>query len=102
MSGNIQPRMVALLTSQLDMLGFQPSQSCKSQLEQMVFRGITRMKIGGAIDQPGRVLQAEKSLRDMVKYFSDYARDAGTYPTINESDFRAALLASPPFWPYHS
>lgn len=102
MSSNVQPRLLGIMSSHLDVLGFKPPQSCKSQLEQLVFRGVSRMKTSRTLDQPGRVLQAEQALKELLAYFSNYARDAGTYPTITDQDYRTALLVAPPFWPFNS
>jgi hypothetical protein len=100
MTGNLQPRLLSILQREIDSLGFKPTTSCKSQMDQMVIRGIVRMRIGKALDNPGRILQAERSLRDLVQYFCDQSRDAGTFPEISDEDFRAALISCPPLWPY--
>lgn len=102
MTTNVQPRLLAIMNTQLDILGFKPPPSCKSQLEQMVLRGVGRMKTSKTLDQPGRVLQAEQALKELLTYFSKYARDAGTHPSINDRDFRTALVVMPPFWPFNS
>jgi hypothetical protein len=54
------------------------------------------------IDHQGYVTQAEQNLKSLIKYFCDYSRDLGTFPTLSDSDFNAALSSCPIFWPYCS
>ena len=45
-------------------------------------------------------MQAERNLQFLVLYFSDYAREVGTFPRLNNADFDDALIACPNFWLY--
>ena len=83
-------------------LQFQPSSYCEGQFKKMVGNGVTRMRINNAIEQPGYVLRAEKNLKTLVKYFSDYARKVGSFPTLSNSAFDNALKDCPSLWPYRS
>lgn len=81
---------------------FRPSGYCEGQFMKMVGQGITRMRINKAIDQPGHVIRAEKNMKVMVKYFSDYSRRVGTYPSLTNTAFDDALKDCPALWPYRS
>jgi len=61
-----------------------------------------RMRTSKALENAGHTLQAERNLKFLIRYLCDYSRDVGTFPQLNDSDFNAALLASPTFWPYCS
>jgi hypothetical protein len=100
MSNNLQPRLISIMQREMDFLSFKPPTSCKSQMDSMVAQGLTRMRISKALDNPGQVLLAERNLKELVKYLSDYSREVGSYPSIEEADFHAAMLASPAYWPY--
>ena len=43
---------------ELDMQGLQLPGSCRSRLEQMISRGVIRMRTNKILDNPGQVLQA--------------------------------------------
>ena len=86
---------------ELDMQGLQLPGSCRSRLEQMISRGVIRMRTNKILDNPGQVLQAEQNLKSLVRYFCEFSREAGIYPEITDPDFEKALLGCPPFFPFH-
>ena len=87
---------------ELQSQSLQLSPGCAQQIEQLVGHGVQRMHINNAGSHAGHVLQAERNLKLLIRYFSDYSRNSGTFPMLNDSDFDAALLACPTFWPYCS
>ena len=87
---------------ELDSNGLQLSPYCVRQIEQLVIRGVQRMRNNKADEHPGQVLNAERNLRSLIKYFQDYSREAGTFPQLTNSGFEAALRVCPTFWPYCS
>ncbi len=102
MSAALKARLMNLLSREMSALQFQPSPYCEGQFKKMVSNGVTRMRINNAIDQPGYVLRAEKNLKALIKYFSEYARKVGSFPTLNNSAFDNALKDCPSLWPYRS
>ena len=89
-----------LLYTILDKL--QLSFYCEKQIEQLVSRGVGRMGTGKVDDHAGYVLQAERNLKSLIKYFCDYSLRVETFPALSNSHFNAALNACPTFWPYTS
>lgn len=102
MSAHIQPRLLSILQREMDTLGLQLSSSCRGQLEGMVTRGVTRMRVNKLLDNPGQILQAERNLKEMVQYFCGHARQVSTYPTLSDDEFRRAKTACPTFFPFWS
>ncbi|NNJ65965.1 MAG: hypothetical protein HKP16_10375 [Xanthomonadales bacterium] len=58
------------------------------------------MRNNKAADHPGHILNAERNLKALIKYFRGYAEEAGTFPRLANSDFDSALRTSPTYWPY--
>lgn len=102
MSAALKARLMNSLSRELAALQFQPSSYCEGQFKKMVSNGVTRMRINKAIDQPGHVLRAEKNLKALLKYFADYARKVGSFPTLSNSAFDNAIKDCPALWPYRS
>jgi hypothetical protein len=102
MSTQMHSRLLRIMRREFDSQGLNLPSSCRNQLERMVSHGVTRMRVSNALDSPSHVIQAEKNLRLMVRYFSDYSKKTGSYPTLKDSDFRNGLLDCPTYWPYWS
>ena len=102
MSAMLQSRLLGILRRELDSQNFQLSLYGRQQIEQLVGHGITRMRINNVDDHAGYVIRAERNLRSLIKYFCDYSRDVGSFPTLSNSAFITALNACPSFWPYRS
>ena len=80
----------------------QLSPYCTQQLESLVSQGVQRMIIQKSADHPGHVMQAERNLKFLIRYFSECAERLGTFPALNNTDFDTALNACPTFWPYRT
>jgi hypothetical protein len=87
---------------ELDSQNLQLSVYCTQQMEQLVSNGLQRMRANKAIDNAGHVMHAERNMRALVKYLCDYSRKAGTFPSLSNSSFDAAMSSCPTFWPYCS
>ena len=85
---------------ELDSQNLQLSAYCTQQIEQLVNQGVQRMRNNNAADHPGRILNAERNLKSMVRYFSNYSKEVGTFPRMNHSDFDDAFRSLPTLWPY--
>jgi hypothetical protein len=102
MSATLKARLMTILAREMSSSQFKPSSYVDGQFKKMIGQGVTRMRINKAIDQPGHVLRAEKNLKALVKYFADYARKVGTFPTLSDANFDRALMDCPSLWPYRS
>ena len=102
MSAILSSRLLSIMQQEFDSLNFKLPANCQQQIEQLVSNGVARMRATKAVDHPGHVMAAERNLKALVRYFCDFAREEGTYPTIDGAAFRRALLASPIYWPYSS
>jgi hypothetical protein len=72
------------------------------QLDGLISRGAQRMRNSKVDENPGRTLNAEQSLKSLVRYLGDSARHEGTHPHLSGADFDRALRESPTFWPFTS
>jgi hypothetical protein len=102
MSTALKARLMTILAREMSSSQFQPSSYVDGQFKKMIGQGVTRMRINKAIDQPGHVIRAENNLKALVKYFSDYARKVGSFPTLSNANFDHALKDCPSLWPYRS
>lgn len=102
MSAALKARLMRILSREMSSLQFQPTAYCEGQFKKMISHGVTRMRINNAVDQPGHIVRAERNLKALLKYFSDYARKAGTFPTLSNAAFDNALKDCPSLWPYRS
>lgn len=98
----LQSRLLIVLQRELDSQGLQLSPYCTQQIEQLLSRGLERMRNNKAAEHPSHQMNAERNLKALVKYFSDYSKEMGTYPRLSGSDFDTALHTSPAYWPYCS
>ena len=98
----LQRKLSSILQRELETQHVQISPYGLQQLEGMMSRGIQRMRNSHAENNPGRVLNAEQSLKMLVRYLADHARNEGTFPMLSDSNFDHALRDSPTFWPYTS
>jgi hypothetical protein len=98
----LQRQLLNIMKRELQEAGLQFSPYCMQQIEGMVGHAIQRMRTGNVIDHAGHVMSAERNLRSLIKYFCNYAREVGSFPKLSNSDFDAALLDCPTFWPYRS
>lgn len=102
MPAPLQSRLAVTMQRELDSQNLQLSPYCLQQIEILVGRGVERMRNSNATDNPGYVMNAERNLKSLVKYFADYSRNKGSYPRLTRSDFDHALRSSPTYWPYCS
>jgi hypothetical protein len=93
-------RLLVIMQRELDSQNLQFSPYCIQQIEQLVTRGVERMRNNKAADDPGHILNAERNLRALIKYFQGYSEEAGTYPRLENADFDAALRTCPTYWLY--
>jgi len=87
---------------ELDSQGLQFSPYCTQQIEQLVSRGLERMRNNKATEHPSHLMNAERNLKALIKYFSNYSKEVGSFPQLSVSDFDTALRTSPAYWPYCS
>ena len=100
MSGQLQSRLIGIMRSEVESLTLQLSPYCTQQIESLINQGMVRMRYNRALESPGHVMQAESNMRSLISYLADFAREAGTFPALNNSDFDEALLVSPNYWPF--
>ena len=98
----LQSRLAGIMQRELETQSLQLSDYCTQQIQQLIGNGVNRMRTSKVLDHAGHVMQAERNLRSLVKYFSDYSRTAGSYPHLSTSQFDAALSSCPTLWPYCS
>lgn len=96
----LQSRLYGILRREVENSQLQFSPFCTQQIEQLIGNGLKRMRMNKTIDHPGYILQAERNLEALIRYFVEYSKKAGTFPTLADSDFNAALRTSPALWPY--
>ena len=85
---------------ELDARHLQLSSYCIQQIEQLVGRGVQRMRHSNAEGNTRYVLRGERNMRSLIKYLDDYARELGTHPHLDNNDFDAAMMNCPVFWPF--
>jgi len=98
----LQTRLISIMQRELQSENLQLSPYCSQQIEQLLSYGIQRMRVNNASDRARHILQAERNLKFLIRYFSNYSKEVGSFPRLNNSDFDAALLACPTFWPFCS
>jgi hypothetical protein len=98
----LQTKLLKIMKRELQSQNLQLSSDCIAQIEKMVRYGIQRMRANHSMDNAGHVIQAERNMRFLVRYFCDYSRDMGTHPKLSNSDFNQALNACPTLWPFNS
>ena len=84
-----------LETSQLELTAY-----CLKQVEILIGRGVKRMKMNNTIDHAGYVLEAERNLATLIRYFDEYSKKLETFPKLGDTDFDAALRNCPTLWPF--
>ena len=97
----LKPRLLHLMHRELRVQGLELSPSCTQQIEKLVNNGAQRMRLNKA-EHARHDIQAEQNLKTLIRYLGDYARDAGTYPKLNDEGFRAAVSRCPALWPFLS
>jgi hypothetical protein len=102
MSAMLQARLMVIMQRELDTSRLQLSPYCKKQIEQLVTRAVTRMHNNKVADNPGRLMNAERNLRALVKYLHDHSQATGSFPRLTDTDFDTAMRVCPTFWPYCS
>ena len=100
MSVALKSRLLSIMKREMSSHDFRPTSYCEYQLEKIVGQGVERMRINNAVDQIGKVMQAEQNLRRLIDYFCNYSKDVGTYPTLDDDAFNSALITCPLLWPY--
>lgn len=102
MSAVLKSRLLSIMRNELTSQEFHPTRYCEQQINMLVGHGIARMRLNNVIDQSSHIIRAEQNLKALIKYFSNYSRDVGTFPTLSNSAFNTALNTCPIFWPYRS
>lgn len=102
MSAVVKARMLRVLRHELSAQDFQASRYCEGQLKMLVGQGVSRLRLNNAIEDASLILRAESSLRSLVRYFSQYSKDVGTFPSLSNTQFNTALNECPTFWPFRS
>lgn len=92
--------MLGIMRRELESGQLQFSPYCKQQIEHLIGNGIKRMRTNKTIDHAGYLLQAERNLVSLIKYFSDYSKRVGTFPQLSDSHFDAAVRTCPALWPF--
>ncbi len=96
----LKAKLNRIMKQELEFLELQLGPYCIQQLEQAIGNGIRRMEINNSSSHPGYVLQAEQNLKSLIRYYSGYAENIGTFPLLSELDFDAAQRSAPGLWPY--
>lgn len=102
MSAAVKSRLMNVMSQEMSSVQFQPSSYIDGQFRKMVSQGVTRMRINNAVDNPSYTIRAETNMKTLVKYFSEYSRKVGTFPTMSNAAFNNALKDCPSLWPYRS
>jgi len=100
MSGMQQNRLLAIMRRELESWQLQFSPYCTHQIEHLIGNGIKRMRTNNTLDHAGYMMQAERNLAALIKYFCDYSKKVGAFPELSDSDFDAAVRTCPTLWPY--
>lgn len=98
----LQVRLFSIMRQEIQFRKLQLAPYCKKNIESMVRHGIARMKMMDADKHPGHIMKAEQNLKALVVYLGEYARKAGTFPSLSESDYDNAMRNCPALWPYCS
>jgi hypothetical protein len=93
-------RLKGIMRRELETSQLELSPYCMRQIEQLVGRGIKRMKMNNTLERPGYFMEAERNLVTLIRYFDEYSRNLGTFPQLGDSEFDAALRNCPALWPY--
>lgn len=96
----LKPRLLNIIHRELRAQNLELSPSCTQQIEQLVNNGVQRMRLNKADEHAGHIMQAEQNLRALIRYFCEYAREAGTFPKLNDANFDTALSRCPTLWPF--
>ena len=102
MSAVVKARMLGVLRRELAAQEFKASRYCEGQLKTLVNQGVSRMRLNNAIEDASLILRAEASLKSLVRYFCQYSKDVGTFPTLSNTHFNVALNECPTFWPFRA
>ena len=94
--------MMGVLRRELSAQEFQASRYCEGQLKILVGQGVSRMRLNNATEDAALILRAEASLKSLVRYFTQYSKDVGTFPALSSTHFNTALTECPSFWPFRS
>lgn len=98
----LQSRLIGIMQRELESQNLQLPIYCTQQIEKMVSYAVQRMRTHKVIDHAGHIMQAERNLKSLVTYLCDCSQRAGTWPSLSNSDFDAAMSNCPNFWPYCS
>jgi len=80
--------------------GAQPSAATDSMIAKMIVNGVQRMNVAQVLDKEDKIHLAEGNLQKLLRFASDKAATAGTFPIIEEPAFTAAQKTLCPLWPY--
>jgi len=93
-------RLKGIMQRELENLQLELSLYCTKQIENLISRGIKRMKMNNTLDHAGYAMEAERNLATLIRYFHEYSKKLETFPKLSETDFDAALRNCPTLWPY--
>jgi len=96
----VRMRLVNSLRRLIAKNGAQPDAVTDSIIKKMIATGVQRMAVAQALEQEDKIRLAEDNLRRLMRYASDKAMTAGTFPIIEEPAFTAAHKTLCPVWPY--
>ena len=98
----LRSRLQAIARREVEAHNLQLSPYAMNQIEQLIGQGLQRMRINHADEHAGYVMRAERNLAALITYLRDYAKEAGSFPRLNNTDLDNALTTSPAFWPFRS
>ena len=100
MSVALRSKLLNIMKLRLSSLDFQPSSYCEHRIEQMIQHGVETMVSNNADKRMDKVYLAERNLQHLIDYLCDFAKELGTYPTLEEDGIETALLEHHALWPF--
>lgn len=98
--GKVRMRLTNVLRRSSAKTGAIPSAAADSMISKMIVNGVQRMSVAQALEQEDKIHLAENNLRRLLRFASDKASTAGTFPIIEEPALSAAQKTLCPLWPY--
>jgi len=96
----IQSRLSDILETEREGLKLSLSPYCQQRVENIVNIGVQRMTMLDVTQRLDKIHLAESNIKRLIEYLSNYAKDCGTYPEIEDISFDNAMAECFPLWPY--
>jgi hypothetical protein len=96
---NVKNQLVYFTRQKLDKAGINLDQDSLGLMNRMISHAIDRMMLAKALDNPGRVIQTQEALADLIEALGKQAKSMGCYPEVTEKVFDRVKLEKCPLWP---